>query len=72
MWIYRFIKENELPYEVGYFDMVVTEIAGNVAPEYRFQSIEGYKTKDEARKAVNYLNGGNSQIEVSGIVYNKD
>lgn len=36
--------------------------------EQRFVEVEEYESADKARAAVNYLNGGNSDIEVSGRI----
>lgn len=56
-------------WDVGYFDLYAVgeesdhrnPIAG--ASEYRFQTIETYMTREGARIAVNYLNGGSGRVQ---------
>lgn len=51
MWIY---KEGPVSFYVGYIQTINCE--GDMIQE--FQCVEEYDTKEDARKAVNYLNGG--------------
>lgn len=68
MWIYKMKSENEKDvWEVGYMEMVYGQ---DGVPYHQFISVEPYDTKAEARKAVNYLNGGSPEVEVTGVVYN--
>lgn len=65
MWIYKYYSE-EKSWKVGYLELDM----GETGSYHTFIATEPYKTQEEARKAVNYLNGGNTEVEVSGIIYN--
>lgn len=70
MWVYRYFpsKVEDKPFAVGYYVMAESS-NGNVISH--FVRISEFATEDEARYEVNYLNGGNSEVQVSGVVYNK-
>lgn len=54
-------------YQVGYMEPYAPD---NISQD-RFQVVEEYHHEGMARSAVNYLNGGDSSVEVTGVVYNK-
>jgi hypothetical protein len=66
MWIYRMKSEYE--YEVGYMEIVYN---ADLVPYHQFMVAETHASKNDARKAVNYLNGGNPEVEVSGVIHDK-
>lgn len=61
MWIYRKINDNE--FLVGFME-IATDATGTYSA---LVEIENYPTKEEARKAVNYLNGGNPVVKTESI-----
>jgi len=66
MWVYKDETwKNE--FHVGYLETRTDENGSYTV----FEKVEIYADKDKAREAVNYLNGGNPEVQVSGVVYNK-
>lgn len=62
MWIYR--NQGNI-YQVGYMDF---HSESNMPTYSLFEVVETYGTRQEAREAVNYLNGGTPKVEVPGTV----
>lgn len=77
MWVYRRNPDVHLElgkdefvfnlYQVGYLQ----DVWEKDEVIQQFQVVQEYHHDALARSAVNYLNGGNSSVEVSGVVYNK-
>lgn len=70
MWVYKesnsmsMMGEKGISYQVGYIEKVIHY---NYVEDC-FQVVEEYTTKDAARKAVNFLNGGSVVPEVGQAI----
>jgi len=68
MWVYQKEVGTEFNSDTGKAERVERWNVGYFLPSGGFQETEIYKTIWEAREAVNFLNGGNMQVDIAGTV----